>query len=188
MVMFHSYLKKKGSLCRCFTIKNWNVLLPLLTFPDMVIIGGSAAAWDVNKKPSLVEKHCQAIKLQKDKNDINRIQLFNIIQCCSILFNITEVLDIKTLDKSSPSVSIPAISSFPQFELWASLPFFFAVDMSIRSGHAVILWQPPWNGLFLTTCGCWAFNLLDGSFRKTFLVLQSKKILSLDLGLSVCYV
>jgi hypothetical protein len=83
----------------------------------MVIIGGSAAAWDVNKKPSLVEKHCQAIKLQKDKNDINRIQLFNIIQCCSILFNITEVLDIKTLDKSSPSVSIPAISSFPQFEL-----------------------------------------------------------------------
>ena len=117
MVMFHSYLKKKGSLCRCFTIKNWNVLLPLLTFPDMVIIGGSAAAWDVNKKPSLVEKHCQAIKLQKDKNDINRIQLFNIIQCCSILFNITEVLDIKTLDKSSPSVSIPAISSFPQFEL-----------------------------------------------------------------------
>ena len=133
---------------------HWNVLLPRWIF-SVVIIGGLwrdgpcfALAWDVNN-PALLKNTIKP--LHKDKNDIKCIQWLNIVQDCSIIFNVTLVLDIKTLEyKSSlkgcsPSLTIPALRSNSEHPC-----HFFSLSICrfVLAGGTVILWQPPLNGLF----------------------------------------
>ena len=132
---------------------HWNVLLPRWIF-SMVIIGG-LFGWTLFRlrlgchQPSLAENTIKP--LQKDKNDLKCIQWLNIVQDCSIFFNFTLVLDIKTLEcKSSlkgcsPLLIIPALRSNSEHPC-----HFFSLSICrfVLAGGTVILWQPPLNGLF----------------------------------------